>query len=95
MEYKINSKQKEHSCKKLIIIKEETRNILTKSEETQLTSLLNQKHIDETPVYHINNLKNNKIFLSNYKIINLVYQLQEATYPIKIKKILYKILLFI
>ena len=40
-----------------------------------------KNNIDKTPLWHINNLRNSNINWSNNKIINLVYKLQEESYP--------------
>ena len=88
----INSHQKIHTCKnEEHIITENTNNILTKKDEKDLAIKLIKNNIDQTPLWHINNFKINNINWSNNKIINLVYKLQEESYPTNKKLINCKI----
>ena len=54
---------------------------INSKDELNLAKTLIKANIDKTPIFHINNLRNNNINWSNNKIRNLVYRVQEEEYP--------------
>ena len=81
MKHEINSKQKKHTCNIEKIEEIDTKQILTKEEELQLTKMLIKANINESPSFHFNNLNTNNIKWKKKKVENLVYKLQEEKYP--------------